>query len=302
MKFFLKFLIVMSGFWVTGQFCHHLTDGFQLTKVTSDLQPNPAWETPVPSEQFMDSLKAIFEQPFSYLDCGGQCYAFLSQDHKVVLKLYKMHHLRQYSFLHHLALPGVLDRLRTHFLRLQKEKLHTIFSSSHLAYTELKQESGLLFLNLNPSLQDLQVTLIDKIGIVHHVNLAHIPFALQYRADQPFNMLRLHLLHRDTHAGKQVIKEIVECLTKRYDKGIKDLDPALRRNIGLLKDRAIAIDIGSFVSDLSLTNENKKQELIKDTRRMRRWLNKRSPEWGKYLDELIAQYDGTLESISQKWE
>jgi hypothetical protein len=131
--------------------------------------------------------------------------------------------------------------------------------------------------------------------------LAQIPFALQYRADNPFKRLRSHLLHRDLNAGKKVVDEIFECLTTRYEKGIKDQDPALRRNIGLLKDRAIAIDIGSFsASSTTLTIEEKKQGLLQDTHRMRRWLQKRSLELMNYLDQLIESYGKPSESISQK--
>jgi hypothetical protein len=183
---------------------------------------------------------------------------------------------------------------------LQKQKLQRDYSSSHIAYTELKEETGLLHLKLNSAADsDLQVTLIDKIGIVHRLNLAKVPFALQYRADNPFKMLRLHLMHKDFEAAKDVIKEIFECLTVRYEKGIKDLDPALRRNIGLLKNRAIAIDIGSFYyAPPTVTLEEIKQELFNDTRRMRRWLQKRSVELTGYLDLLIASYDGSAQASS----
>ncbi len=292
MKFFLKTFLAVFLFLTISHFCHQQTDGFQLVKVVSHLPPAEEWETascPILDEE---KLKIILSQPFSYLASGGQCYAFISEDKSLVLKLFKMHHLRQYPLLYRLRFPGMLDTWRIKFLHFQKQKLQRVFSSSHLAYTKLKDETGLLHLKLNsiPS-SELEVLLIDKIGIAHRLNLAEVPFALQYRADNPFKMLRLHLLHKDFVAAKEVIREIFECLTARYEKGIRDLDPALRRNIGLLKNRAIAIDIGSFFPATSpISNEEKKQELFNDTRRMRRWLQKRSLELTGYLDHLIANY------------
>ena len=169
----------------------------------------------------------------------------------------------------------------------QKQKLDQIFTSSSIAYSELKEETGLLYLNLDPgsSFKKLQVKLVDKLGIRHQIDLFRTPFALQIRADNPFQALRLHLKHNDIDAAKNVVMEIVDCLKGRYQKGILDRDPALRRNIGLIKDRAIAIDIGSFFYSDKLDMQ---KELQDDTRRMRRWLLKRSPELTTYLDSLTV--------------
>ncbi|MBI2812050.1 MAG: hypothetical protein HYX67_14635 [Candidatus Melainabacteria bacterium] len=178
------------------------------------------------------------------------------------------------------------------FLLAQKEKLERVFSSSHLAYTALKNETGLLYLNINAadSLKKVQARVVDKLGIEHTLDLSSAPFALQLRADNPFQALRLHLRHKDVDGAKVIVKEIVECLKARYQKGVKDLDPALRRNVGLIKDRAISIDIGSFLASKKLSPEEMHSELIDDTGRMRSWLLKRSPELTAYLDLLTSDF------------
>lgn len=294
MKSFAKLLFALFLFWTTSQFCHRQTDGFQISKISSYLPFQTEWEIRAPSLSEKENLRNIFSQPFTYLDSGGQCYAFLSEDKKTVVKLYKMHHLRQYPFLYRWKLPAIFDSWRQRFLLSQKQKLERVFSSSHLAYTALKEETGLIYLNLNPTsdLDDLELHIVDKIGIRHRLSLSHIPFALQYRADNPFKKLRSQLAHHDLEGGKQTINEIIACLTARYEKGIKDLDPALRRNIGLLQDRAIAIDIGAFFSNPTpLSAAEKQQELFNDTRRMRRWLQKRSLVLMNHLDQLIQDYN-----------
>ncbi len=294
LKSFCKLLFAGFLFWAVSKFCHSQTQGFQTVKIVSRLPHSPRWETSPPSATELAELKAIFSQPFVYFGSGGQSYAFLSQDGSIVLKLFKMHNVRQYPLLYRLSLPGILDRPRIAFLKWQKQKLERVFTSSHLAYTELKDVSGLLFLNLNPSPKytELEITLIDNTGIKHHLDLSSIPFALQYRADLVFTALRFHLQHKDLTYCRKVIKNVVTCLQARYQKGIIDFDPAVRRNIGLLKDRAISIDIGSFFLSSELQTHN---ELVKDTRRLRKWLLKRSPELAAYLDDLVNDPQDTRE-------
>lgn len=279
-------------FYTVERFCHRQTEGFQIVKVHSHLPVNPQWETSVLSEEAEAELRAILSQPFRYLDSGGQCYAFASQDDKVVLKLFKMHHLRQYPWLHRIALPGVLDRCRVCFLSYQKERLERIFSSSKIAFDTLKEETGLLHVQLNCQADEnaLCVTVIDKLGIAHKLSLNNTPFVLQAKASNAFKMLRKCLAKQDVEGAKQIVDQIIAFLRARMHKGITDLDPALRRNIGLLEGRAIAIDIGSFVRwEKSLTANEELDQLISDTQRMRRWLHKRSPELTAHFDALLQE-------------
>lgn len=283
-------LLAALAFVAVGKFCHRQTDGFQTLKVITSLPAAAEWNTTPPIQEELDTLQHHFSKPFYFLDSGGQCYAFVSQDGKTVLKLFKMHHLHQFFWLYRCCLPGFLDSLRIRFLLMQKHKLERAFSSSLIASRELSRETGLLYLNLNPTpvFDRLSVTLVDKLGIAHSLSLTNIPFVLQHRADNAFKTIRLHLASGNLESAKAVIGEILDCLMARYKKRIRDLDPALRRNIGLLDDRAIFIDIGSFTATSAMiSHEEFGEELRKDTRRMRIWLEKRSPELTAHFDALI---------------
>jgi hypothetical protein len=284
-------LFVLGAFlsvYFVGKWCHTQTDGFQLTHITSPLAASPRWELPSLTKEEKADLKNALSRPFTYLDSGGQTYAFISEDKRLVLKLFKMHHLTQYSFLYKRSFPGVADLLRLQLLSLQKCKLFRAFDSSALAYTHLREQTGLLYLNLNPDpqLQNLSVTLIDKLGIRHKIDLSHTPFALQLCAQNAFKVLRRHIKNHDLEAGKKVIDEILLCLKERHAQGIIDIDPSLRRNMGLTQERAIAIDIGAFfIADYPLSA----QELVADTLRMHRWLEKRSFELTAYFDKQLQE-------------
>ena len=178
----LRFLVPLFVY-ATYLFCHKQTDGFQITKVISSIPSEEKWEMPQLEASERKELEELLSHPFSYLDKGGQSYAFLSEDGKTVLKLFKMSNIRQYPYLYHIALPGILDQLRIKVIQQQRRKLDRLFNSSAMAYKELKEATGLIYLNLNhnPDFKDLQVTVIDKLGIAHHLSLDTIPFALQKR-------------------------------------------------------------------------------------------------------------------------
>ena len=282
-KLLLKAAIAIALFFQVKHFCHRQTDGFVLSKVRSEHAPRPEWEiTPSLSNQ---EIAALLSQTFTYLGCGGQCYAFLSQDKQLVLKLFKMHHLHQYPFLARIPLPSVLDHWRQKLLQNQKEKLEQLFESSHLAFTELKEESGLLHMQLNPT-STFEVKLIDKIGNQHTLALNDVPFALQRYAENPFKKLRYHIKKHELNEAKQIIDQIVSALQHRYAQGICDRDPALRRNIGIVDGHAIFIDIGAFGSADAPISEQ--EVLLQETRRMQRWLEKRSPLLNQFLLDKIA--------------
>lgn len=280
-------LLTAALFYVVNKFCHVQTDGFQIVKILSTIPSEEQWQA---SSLNGEELKEILAKPFHFLDSGGQCYAFLSEDKQVVLKFFKMHHLRQYPWLKKIPLPPLLQKWKNQFLLHQKEKLSRVFSSCAIAWNELKEETGLIGVNLNPNpeLSCLQVEIIDKLGIHHHLDLSRTPFVLQYRADNAFQRLRFHLNRLEIESAKQVVEEIVQFMKIRLQKGIKDLDPAPRRNMGLFKGKAIAIDIGAFFhSTLPLSALETKEALATDTRRMRKWLSKRSLELTLHFDSLL---------------
>lgn len=283
---------------VTERLCHRATSGFQISKIHGDLSPYLTPQTTTLSTESREYLHTLLSQPFTFLSSGGQSYAFLSQDKKVVLKLFKMHHIQGWSWIYSFPLPGTLDLLRLHSLSTQKKKVDHFLTSTLLAMNSLKEETGLIHLELTPSSSPCSVTLIDKLGIAYPLILNQIPFALQHYAPNPFKELKSHVAKREFQAAQMIVKEIVNTLITRHQKGIGDKDPALRRNLGLLNGRVICIDIGSFFPepDSPLPIE---EQLWKETRRMDRWLSKRSPELKTYLNTLIKTAPSILEKDPQ---
>lgn len=277
----MKILYFCLAFCALSVFCNRQTQGFQITKIRSYLPANAEWSI---ASQNPNELNELLKQPFSFLGKGGQSYAFVSQNNQIVIKFFKMHNLRPYTWLQKIPLPPGLSTLRDRLLIHQKNKLHKLFHSCQLAHTHLKQETGLLYMNLNPNpfLSHTYVTIIDPLGISHRLCLSDIPFALQKKSEGAVASLKKSLDRQDVNQSKHILKQIVNCLQQRKDKGIHDVDPSPKRNVGLIGDQAILIDIGGFV-------EKGESELASELKSLRTWLSRRSPELTCYLDELAQE-------------
>jgi len=282
-----KLFIALFLFYQVGMFCHRQTDGFTMAAIQfpSDLR---GWEQ---SDIADEQIRHLLAQRYTFLGSGGQFYAFASEDGNTVLKLFKMSHLYQFRWLTLTAFPGWFELYRQSLLVQDRNKLERCLSSCSLASHILKPHTGVLFQHTAKT-KDLGIDLrlIDRLGIEHRIAADRIPFLMQKKAEFPFLKLRKHIAKKELKAGKEVVRAIVEYLQSRYQLGIRDTDPALRRNTGLLDGKAIAIDVGSFVVDHTLKDPAcAHAALVQDTLRTARWLQKRSPELSAYLKELIQE-------------
>jgi hypothetical protein len=266
-----KLLCFCLAFYMVERFCHKQTEGFKIANILSNLPYAPEREVSPLSPAEQKQVEAILAQPFTFLGSGGQAYAFLSQDGKTVLKLFKFHHMGFFS---------------------AKEKQAKFFQSCKIAFEELRAETGLLYVQLNKTERwKRQITLVDKLGITHRVDLDSLEFALQSRASLALQTVKKLVRDGKKDEAKQAIASILSNIALRCKKGIKDNDSGLKRNMGLIEGQAIAIDIGSFSKKPSLAQPiNIERELREKTRRLSRFLEKKAPD-------LWEEYSATIESF-----
>jgi hypothetical protein len=284
LRIFTYLLVIIS----LERFCHYQTGGFRPWRLYSDYPYNPAWE--VPKEALPSSID--WDQPFTFLGKGGQSYAFLSPDQTIVLKVFKIHHRSPLHLWKYLALFSPLENLYQKVLDLKVEKELRALNSFHIAFADLKEETGLLYLHLNPTdFLHQTVTLRDKLGVPHLIDLDHIPFALQKRATLPKPTLRKLMKEGKTQEAKQLLDSMLLFLKKRSQKGIADRDPIIEKNFGFLEGQAIEIDLGSFFRDPSLCHSQKaKRDLFFTTLKWKNWLLDRYPELGLYFEDQVQAF------------
>lgn len=258
------------------------TDGFRVAKIIADFSFDSRWEI---SEQSLP--ENVLNQPYYFLGSGVQSYAFLSEDGETVLKVFKQYHLPPSSrALKQIPMPKFLKSWQNSILANRQKRIESIFSSALIAYRDLSKQTGVFYLNLNPTeKRHPKVEIYDKIGIKHVIDLDQTPFLLQRKAHLLFSYLKFH---KDEIIN--VIDSLFDCISNRTQRGIVNSDPIVHKNFGIIDGEVIEIDIGSFVSDPQMKKPLfSKRELFLETLELKEWISKNSPEFSEYFEQKLLQ-------------
>ncbi len=278
-------LIGVGGI-LAKQFCYKKTDGFALYKVLSSLAYNPAWDV---GPQDPPALSKIFDQPFHYLAKGAQSYVFVSEDGETVIKFFRIYHLQPPLWLTSLAFPLPLQPFKLSKMIAKAEELDKDFQSYKIAYEEMKEETGLLYLHLNKTSHlKKTLTLYDKIGVVYHLDLDQMEFLVQRRATLVYPAIDALAKTEGTEAAKEAITSLVNLLMQRCKKGIFDKDPDLNTNFGFIGKTPLQIDIGRY--RLATARQDPaiyRDEIVRITDNFRQWLDQSYPPLSEHLLEEI---------------
>ncbi|HSX13684.1 MAG TPA: hypothetical protein VLE96_04600 [Chlamydiales bacterium] len=267
-------------------FCHKRTAGFALNRICSDISPREEWKTPLQVDA--TEIRSILNQPFTFFGKGAQCYAFLSQDQNYVLKFFRFDHLRPPMWLTHFPLPLFLHAYRDEKIALNRTKTERTFESYKIAYHDLKEETGLVFVHLNWS-DDLKLhtTIFDKLGIPHCLDMDSMHFILQRRAQLLYPVISQWMENKQLEQAKKGMNDLLALLVSRYKKGIGDKDPDLCTNFGFLDNRPVQIDVGRFSRQTDKRHESCLEEIVRITDKFNSWLKDQHPELSDYLQEQI---------------
>ena len=155
----MKTLFILAGlallFWGSNEIYQKKTRFGLLAKFASPtFSPNPEWEFPQPSAEEQEQIDAILSQKFTYLARGSQAFAFVSEDGRYVLKLFKQHKWHPKNPLGYIPLainPYHLDYLKRH------QKQRALLESCKTALTYVKQKNRIYIcpLKSHPSVGSL---------------------------------------------------------------------------------------------------------------------------------------------------
>ncbi len=263
-------------------------DGFLVRKISSNLSFNSSWHIDY-SDAERDELRSILNQPFHYLSKGAQSYVFLSEDQKYVIKFFKTCYYVLPWWNRYFQLPLTRDVQKMNAMIKMNAKLNRDFISHHIAFTELKEETGLVFLHLNKS-HDLnqEITLFDKTGFRHRLNLDQMEFLVQKSAKLFYPSIEHCVQERGIDAAKKMISSLITLLRARCMKGVVDKDPNIETNFGVIGHQPVQIDTGRFKKNDSEKNPEVYQpELIRITDHFKQWLQSNYPELVIHLQEEV---------------
>lgn len=244
------------------------TGGFQVEKLRLDLPFDARWET---GGAVSEEVRKVLSQPFSYLGRGTQSYVFASRDGKHVIKFFRFDKRDK-------------KRFQTHRRFEERKKIERLFEACKLAYEKAPEETGLVFLHLNPTSDSLPpFECRDALGRKRRIDLDQVRFAIQKRVEPFCDSLRRAA--RDPAALEQAIDAVFDLLSKRSAKCIHNSDPNLTRNVGFLEGRALEIDFGNYRDCYDFTTpEGRIGEFRKPYQALRSFLEREAPASLPYLE------------------
>lgn len=233
------------------------------------------------------SNAAVFDQPYTYLGKGKQCFVFVSKDGKYVIKFPSNRYQKKialHGFLSHIPF---LNRWAKPSRLYFSQKLDKTFQSYTIAYQLLAEETALVYLHLQPTeIFQHPLKIIDKLGIAHPISLDKTAFILQKKADLVYPTLLSYKEHGNDIAAKKSLHSLLQLLKAKYSKGIFDNDSLVRSNFGILDGHAIQLDVGPFSLDASMaTPENYLPEILKTTASLKKWISIHYPSLLPFLEE-----------------
>lgn len=278
-KFLVAFVVfVAAGWWGYEQ----AVDNFHVRYI--HLKEWPALSEKISPERLFEA-RSVLDQPFSYLDKGRQFYAFVSQDGKYILKFIKCQRFNEYD------IPFIKE-MRRERIKEKQARLTALFQSSALSLELLSDLTGVIFTHLEKRAAiEENITIIDRIGIRHVVAIDEVPFVLQYRAQKIVPTFEALYQEKNTPEIYRRIDQLIDLFMTRARRKVIDIDDGifLRDNIGFLEDKAIFIDIGTFVrSEKSLTKERLKEDFDK-LLPLVLWIEKRDPSTANYFLNKISK-------------
>jgi hypothetical protein len=282
---YVKICLFILSLVLAKRFCFKQTDGFALHKIHSPLPYCLDWETtPLPAEDNGELMK-ILDQPFDYLARGAQAYVFASRDRKTVIKFFRVYHLMPPLWMTCLNFPPPLQPYKIAKMIRKREGMKRDFQSYKIAFEELKEETGVLYVHLNKT-SDLnkKLTIYTKIGIAHEVDLDGLEFIVQKRASLFYPSIEQFVHEEGIESAKGAISSLIQLLQARRGKGIYDKDPDLLTNFGFIGKTPVQIDIGRFSKWRRAENqENSRDEIIRITDDFRKWLDEKYPPLSEHL-------------------
>lgn len=288
--FFLLFALLLYGM---GRLYYKVTGGFTIGNISSTLSYDKRWQTHIPEEN-KQKIDAILSQKFTYLGKGCQSYVFISDDGQYVLKFFKYQRFRPQFWLPYLTFIPWVDQYYNFKIEQKKEKLEKIFRSWKIAYEELPEQTGVVFIHLNKESDFNQTLLIkDKMGFDHQLDAGQMEFLVQKRADMLCPTLDRFIEKGDIEGSKHLLDRLIVMIHSEYLNGYADNDHALMQNTGVIDGRPVHIDVGQFIyNDLVKDPGIYHQELYNKTFKFRHWLRKKNASLADHLEMRLKDIIG----------
>lgn len=236
-----------------------------------------------------EKIRNILDQEFRYLGHGNQAFAFVSEDEKYVLKVFKKDYFRRTPWIH--IFPPI-PPFRSFFLysgKGREDRKAKLLNGYTTGFLYDRENCGLLC--FHPFIQEnasFKTSLITGLGLKIPIDLNQYVFAVQVKVKTAKSELSRLLSQRRITEAKWRIRQLLDLYFTSYHHGIFDNDHNLLDNAGFYENCAIRQDVGKIVKNNNLVKHSfVKGDLMKITdQRLGPWLQKQYPE---YATEIILE-------------
>jgi hypothetical protein len=260
------------------------THPFIAHRIQIQIPPRAEWDLSLTNDQKKE-IEQILAQPFYYLGKGLQTFAFESEDGRYVIKFFRFDDSKMPYGQWFLRWVKESFGLATKPYMTPLNRTIKTFRSCLLSYHRAKEETGLVWIQLNPKEGFWpKVQVRDRIHRWHRVDLKNTPFIVQKRAERLLPTL-LKAAKENPDRFRRLIQSYVDLHYDLDTRGLYNLDLKMASNFGFIGDRAMQIDFGNFVE----SSEHKNSQIQHFMSRFRGWLGKRVPEGLPILEERIKE-------------
>lgn len=201
---------------------------------------------------------------FTYLGRGSQAYVFVQEKTGMVLKLFRTE--------------------RGQFFRVPKVPIYSIYEACHLAFSEAKEETGLIDASMGRA--SYHVECIGPLGQKRTLFLDNHLFVLQKKAT-PFAEA-LFLGYQGGYL-EELLDSFLFLVQKRIEKNLRNQDPSVFRNFGFVGKEAIELDFGVYEKGLE-----RFEERTRYTKKVTKWLEEHAPEWVDPWEEKVSLWESCV--------
>lgn len=289
----LRFVIIITLLslllYGAGRFYYQTTDGFLVSNIYYNHSINPNWDIEPLSQVNKESLNAILDQPFYYLGKGCQSYVFSSKDGEYVIKFFKYQRFRPQEWIGYFSFIPWVENYRLKKIEKKKRKLEGVFTGWKIAYEHLQNETGVIYVHLNKNGgHPKNLTIFDKLGIQHSVDLNQTEFLLQKKAEMLCPTIEALVKNGDDEEVKRILRSLISMFVSENQRGFADNDHALMQNTGILHGQPLHIDVGQLIKNPIMRDPNVyQQELVNKSYKFLLWLKSRYPKLANYYEELL---------------
>lgn len=243
----------------------------------------------------------ILNQPFSYLGCGRQMTAFISEDQQYVIKFFNprayLKKAKWFSGIRKLRRLSSLKWISNAYFK-RRARLKRMLHRYEMGFNDFREEACLEYVHLNrDTCLSKSIQLFDKQGKKNYIDLDAYPFVLQKKSNLAMAYLDQLMKNGEENLAKERILQLYDLFVTRAQKGYTDPETLLHNNIGFIENRAVLVDLGQLRRIENESDVN--QEMSKIFIPIAQSLSSRHPRLAPFLLKLIVQIESQSIEISE---